>query len=316
MGALLTRRARVAVKIEAVEGTAETLAGADANFVVQEADYNADISTFERKYLDGSFSPFSALKGTQMARMTFKVENKGSGTAGTAPALGKLLKLCGMTETLVAVTSATYTPLTVGLITGTLGLYRLTDSGSVVLMTMRGARGTWSYEAKVGEPGFFTFEFIGVHVSVTDVSDITPSGLETTLPPVLLSASLTSHAFATAKASMISFDFANELIMRPDMSKAEGFVTAMIVGRSPKGQFDPEMELVATHDWYGKYKSGAIAQISFVQGASAGNICTVTFPKTQYVGVAAKDREGIAALAIDFIASRNSANDEVSIAYT
>ncbi|MCK7495178.1 MAG: hypothetical protein MZW92_31855 [Comamonadaceae bacterium] len=43
-------------------------------------------------------------------QLTFDVEIKGSGAAGTAPELGVLLKGCGFGETVVAVTSVTYAP--------------------------------------------------------------------------------------------------------------------------------------------------------------------------------------------------------------
>jgi hypothetical protein len=51
-------------------------------------------------------------RGTLVANkrvsITFDVELSGSGTAGTAPAFGPLLKAAGLSETVVAITSVTY----------------------------------------------------------------------------------------------------------------------------------------------------------------------------------------------------------------
>src|SRR5687767_8126195 len=102
MPPILTRRAVVAAKIEVTEGTAETLAAADANFLVVDPRFEADIAMFPRENVDASLSQYSQVPGTQMARLTFKVELKGQGAAGTAPALGKLLKACGFGETVSA----------------------------------------------------------------------------------------------------------------------------------------------------------------------------------------------------------------------
>ena len=46
----------------------------------------------------------------QRVEVTFEVEMAGSGTAGTAPAFGPLLKACGNSETIVTDTSVTYAP--------------------------------------------------------------------------------------------------------------------------------------------------------------------------------------------------------------
>ena len=107
MGRILSNRAVVAAKAETTEGTAISLAGADANFQVMEPKFELMVPMFKREILDVALSPFAMIPGTRLGKISFKVENKGSGTAGTAPAIGKLLKACGFGETVVAVTSVT-----------------------------------------------------------------------------------------------------------------------------------------------------------------------------------------------------------------
>lgn len=314
MGRILSNRAVVAAKAESTEGTVIALAGADANFQVMEPRFEADIPMFKREILDTSLSPFKMIPGTRLAKISFKVENKGSGTAGTAPALGKLLIACGFAETVVAVTSVTYAPTSTlaNISSLTIALYK-----DGLKKMIKGARGNVKYSAKNGEPGMFEFEFVGVYDSVADVALITPSGVETTVPVALLS-SVFSVAGFSAFVSQISFDMANTLEPRPDINTAAGYISALLTKREPKGSFDPEDELVATHDWYGRWLAGTTGALTWKHPGSAGNICTFNVPVCQYTKIAENDRNGIATLGTDFLMARSAAggNDELSMAYT
>ena len=309
---ILSRRAVIAAKEEATEGTAETLAAADANFLVVEPRWTPDISLFKRANVDSSLSPFSSVPGTRQASLSFKVEIKGSGTAGTAPALGKLIKACGFAVTNVPVTSDTYDPISTTPVSLTIALFK-----DGLKHQIRGARGSMKYDGKVGEPGMLEFTFLGVYDGVTDVALLVGSGIETTLPPALLSAAFTIQGFA-AKIAALSIDMANAVELRSDISKAEGFFSAVITGREPKGSMDPEDELVATHDWHGIWIAGTEGLLTFVHGATGGNICTITGPKAQYARVAEGDRGGIATRGLDFLLNRSLAagDDEVKLAFT
>lgn len=294
MGRILSNRAVVAAKAETTEGTVIALAGGDANFQVMEPKFEADISMFKREILDTTLSPFKMIPGTRLGKISFKVENKGSGAAGTAPALGKLLIACGFSETVVASTSVTYAPTsTLANITSmTIALYK-----DGLKKMLKGARGNVKYSAKNGEPGMFEFEFTGVYDSVADIALLTPSGVETTVPVPLLSALFSVQSFS-AFVSQISFD--------------------MLTKREPKGSFDPEDELVATHDWYGRWIAGTTGVLTWKHPGAAGNICTFSAPVCQYTKISESDRNGIAALGADFLMARSAAggNDELSIAYT
>ena len=315
MGRILSNRQIVAAKIETTEGTAETLAGADANVqILEPAKWDPNIAMFERKLMDVSYSNFKMIPGTRLATISFLVENKGSGAAGTAPALGKLFKACGLGETVVGATSATYAPVSAlaSIPTLTVAIYQ-----DGVRKQLRGARGNVKYSASNGEPGKFEFMFVGVYDAVSDQTLLTPSGVETTVPVALLSALFSIASFA-AFISQISFDLGNQLEPRPDINQASGFVSTLLTGRSVQGSFDPELELVATHDWYGRWLAGTTGALTWKHPGAAGNICTFTAPVCQYIKIADGDRNGIALSPVDFLLARSSAggDDEISIAYT
>lgn len=314
MGRILSNRAVVAAKAESTEGTVIALAGADANFQVTEPRFEANVAMSKRDILDTSLSPFKMIPGTRLAKVSFKVENKGSGTAGTAPAIGKLLLACGFGETVVGGVSVTYAPIsTLANITSlTIALFK-----DGLKQMIKGARGNVKYSSKNGEIGMYEFEFIGVYDSVADVAMVTPSGVETTVPVALLSALFSVAAFS-AFISQISFDMSNTIEPRPDINTAAGYISALLTKREPKGSFDPEAELVATHDFYGRWLAGTTGALTWKHPGSAGNICTFNVPVCQYTKISESDRNGIASLGADFLMARSAVggNDELSIAYT
>lgn len=472
MGKMLSRKAVLATKIEAAEGVAETLAGADANILISEPKFDGDFPMYKRENVDQSLSPQASIPGTRKATMTFKVECKGSGSLGTPPALGKLLKACGWAENIVgaaggldyatagnvdnpllpagtnsqqlaaAFTSAGET-ITVaklrlkrlgtiasgkriwveiqtdaagapsgvpvvggvseqvdclsistvyGLVTfsfpgapvlaggnyhavlrgdyapsdtlniqwrshtdagggnfeamnngtwadtatknleatvmaGTGVLYTPSSLSTVPTLTMalyrdgirkqmRGCRGSCSYNAKLGEPGIFSFNFQGVYDAVTDQTILTGSGIETTLPRPLLSAVFSVHSFA-AFISAISWDQANAMEMRGDVNDASGLISCLLGPRDFKGSIDPEEELVATCDWYGRWAAGTAGALTWKHPGDAGNVVTFTCPKVVYTKQAEAARGTIAILNTDFqiIRDQSVGDDEMVIEF-
>lgn len=310
---MLTRRAVVAAKVEVTEGTAESLASADASALVVDPKFEAEIDVFKRENVDPSLTGHAATPGKRMATLTFKVELKGSGTAGTAPALGKLLRACKFSETVVAVTSVTYAPISTGEPSLTMALYK-----DGIKKQLRGARGNVKYVGKSGEPGYLEFTFMGVYDGVTTVALLNPTGVETTLPPALLLAAFTVQSYA-ARVASLSWEAGNVLAVRHDINKSEGYFSCVITGREMKASIDPEEELIATHDWYGKWISGVMGVLTYKHDGGAGNICTVTAPKCQYVKASEADRDGVAVLNLDMKLNRavgGAGDDEISIAFT
>jgi hypothetical protein len=90
----------------------------------------------------------------------------------------------------------------------------------------------------------------------------------------------------------------------------------MISGRDPVGSCDPEMDSIANHPFMANLLAGTEAQSSIVIGATAGNIVTITLPKTQYMDIGYGDRDGILTgeLALQF--NQNAGDDWISIAMT
>lgn len=209
--------------------------------------------------------------------------------------------------------SVTYAPDNAAILASlTLGVYR---DGLKKLLA--GGRGTFTLGCKDGEPALFDFSFQGLYSAVTDVALLTPTGVETTIPKPFLSAAFQEHSFA-AKIANLSIDCGNTLAMREDVNQASGFIAALITSRDMTAQIDPEEELVATLDQYGRWKAGTTGNLTFALTGAAGNICTVTAPKFVLTKLTETDRNGLAALTVDGQLARSAAggDDEISIAFT
>jgi hypothetical protein len=289
---------------------AESLAGADA-FLAANFSFKPTIAMHQRENTSSSLSKFSSVPGARSATIEFDVELKGSGTAGTAPALGKLLKACGFGEATVALASVTYTP-------ASAAISSLTVAGYVdgVCKKIWGARGNVQLKLKAGEPGMLHFAFTGADFSVTDVA-LLSSGVsyEATVPPAFLTAALTVDSYAALLESL-SIDMGNKVELRKDANASSGHKSAVITERDPKISLDPEFVLVATYDFFGKWRSGNLGALTCALTGAAGNICTITAPKVQYTGVGDADKNGLRAVNIDGSLGRNSGDDELSLAFT
>lgn len=323
---MLTKRRIVAAKIETTEGTAETLANADCGVLAMDPKVDTDIKMVERNVAQASLSRLARLAGSQMAKMSFRAELKGAGSAYSAsnvPALGKYLRACGFYE-VVDITGgsekATYKPASPGStysgssspVAPTLTISCYEDG---VIKTIRGARGTVKFSGKAGEPIYADFEFTGVWNGLTDGAFLTPT-YESTIPPIFLSASFTIDSYA-AIIQGFDIDMANAVALRSDANKAEGYFSAVITGRDPNGKIDPEMVLAATYDFFTKWKtSGAEGAINIGYiGSTQYNKYKITAPKAVYTKVSDADREGLAVADLSFQLAQNSGDDEVVIEF-
>jgi len=139
--------------------------GDDAILVENLAWANEGLRMNERPAVRASIGQLQQVYGGMLRTVTFDVEMKGSGVAGTPPEMADLLEACGMLETVVAVTSVTYTPASTGHKSATVYYYQ-----DGTLMKLTGCRGSVSFNMEVGAIhsaiiGAWTF-YIGNEVSM------------------------------------------------------------------------------------------------------------------------------------------------------
>ena len=141
----LTRKRLIQVKGEATYGTDSSPAGTDALLVrnLEITPIEADVVSRDliRNYLGNS----PQLLANTRVSITFQVELAGSGTAGTPPRYGALLRACGLLEAVVASTSVTYTPRSAGFESAT--IYFNNDG---IRHVLTGCRGTFKLTGGTG----------------------------------------------------------------------------------------------------------------------------------------------------------------------
>lgn len=208
------------------------------------------IEEFVRKYAVGDFDSFESVMGKRMGEVNFTCDLQGSGTAATAPKIGKLLRGCGFRET-VGVAGVDYvkdsgvnkTPLTFYIVFKGAGV---TPTG--IIVKLRGCMGDVEFLiAKTGEPIQANFKFMGAIVSITDLTSSQIPGLtghDTTIPPATISAQALYRS-ASLQANNISLKMNNDVQMLTDMNQTEGYEGGYVVDANPTWNADPYLARTA-----------------------------------------------------------------------
>lgn len=268
------------------------------------------VTSEDRALMRPYYGNSEQLPVSEEAQVDFDIELAGSGTAGSAPKWAPLLRACGWAETLVAVTSATYNPISSAQESVTIYCYR-----DGLLYQLSGARGTVKITMGAKKIPHLNFSFIGKYVPVTDVA--LPSAPDYTgfqTPKASIPAwtgALTLGGYA-AQTSAFNFDLAN-VISHAIWMNADSLD---ITDRKPKGSITVQAPTIAAKDYFALIRTAALSAFSLVHGTVPGNIVTMAAPKTQLVDVAEAEYENAMAYTFNTTFNPNTGNDEFTIACT
>jgi hypothetical protein len=311
--ARMTRKTVLLAKKESNYGQDASPVGSADGLLIEELEIEPIAELLQRNFYKDSFTKQAPVMGMAYNQISFKVELKGSGTAGTAPAIGKLLKACGMAEDVSAGTSVTYTPESDDDDVDSLTLYAYRDG---VLHKMVGARGTFTMDLQAGKYGMLSFVFKGLYQTIVDDSNATLSNLETTLPAVIQGAAFTWGSYE-AIASKLDIDFGANVVPAESFNASFGIYAFRISDRNTQGSFNPDAVLEATHPFWADWKNNVQRALSITCGSEAGNICTITAGSCASTGVNYEDKEGVLAYNVPFLMTEESTDDdEIEIVFT
>lgn len=308
---MLVKRSLLTVKIEDTYGT-DSEPG--VNDVVRAENVELNLSEgarmHERAAHRGSLGTLKHIYGGSLAAISFDVPIAGSGTAGTAPEFGDLLRACGLDETITASTSVSYAPVSSGIESCTIKFY---EDGTLYALT--GCRGNLSMAAEAGKHGVLSFNMIGHMAGPTDAA-IIEGVFSTVIPPVMVGATFVIDSYAGV-VSNLTMDLQNQVSMPPSVNAADGYAAIRITGRDVVGTIDPEMEPVATEDWVGNWRSGAAMAVATGSiGGTAGNRWALSHPAVSYREVSRGDRDGIRTVDLTYGAAESSGDDEATLLFT
>ena len=243
------------------------------------------------------------------SEISFDVELAGSGTAGTAPKFGPLLRACAFAETVTVGTSVVYAPITASQEFAT--LYYNLDG---VLFKMTDAKGSVALEIKAKGIPVLKFKFTGLYSTPVDAAlpaSVDYSGFK---DPVAVNATntpvATLHGVA-GKVESISIDMANQLVYR----NVIGGESVNITDRQPTGSYAMELETVATKDWYTTIRNGVLGALAVTHGVVAGNIVQISAPKVQLLDPSFSESDGLAVISPKLDLQPNVGNDEVLLTF-
>ena len=327
---MLTKLSQVACKIEAPEGTdifgaGTAPAGADI-FLAFNAKFTPGLDMNKRAPARATLSPWPSLPGNRSAKMSFDVEMVGgmaagspigSSNAGANIGLASAFVACGIQQTLVVATSATYKPYSI--ISGAAPLSNCAVSLAMMLdgkmRKIWGARGNAKIVLENGKPGMINFEFTGADWSEEDESLVAAAIVyNTNTPPVFQDITLLVGAYA-ATITKINIDLGNKVTLRKDASASSGNLSAIITGREPTISFDPENVLVATKDFMGIWKAGTVAALTASWG-STPSAFALACDHVQYQSVTEGERDGLATFDINAMLTGVDGDDELVLAIT
>jgi len=311
----LTRKKFLIAKIESTYATDPSpVAGSNAvqvtNLEVTPIESDNVQATAYQGFLGGSTR--GTLVANKRVSVTFEVELGGSGTAGTAPAFGPLLKSCGFSETTVASTSVSYSPVSSSFSSAT--IYCFYD-GSRHKIT--GARGSVAFNLTAGQFGTAAFNFIGIYNAPDDTAvsgTFTVANQAAALEVNDVNMTTTTfHGVTSVRLESFDLNLNNELLYKESASSQE----VLITNRAPGGTAVIEAPAIGTTDYFAKAVAVTTAATTLVLGSTAGNIVTLAAGQTDITGVSYADTNGVIAVSMPYLALPTTAgNNEMSLAFT
>lgn len=271
----------------------------------------ANARMYQRMPVRTAFAKLKPIYAGHLMEISFDVEVKGSGAAGTAPEIGPLLRACGFGETISAGVSVTYKPASASIISGT--FYAFHDGKRHIIT---GARCTaLAGVINVGEAMKLSMTFVGHHVSETDVALATPT-YSSVVPPVVLSGGFSWDSYSGI-FTKLDFDMGLATAIPADINQADGYGEIQITGRNLTGKLDLEDVLVATYDFLTKWKNSTAMNFTTGVIGTAGNRWQLSMPAATITEQMPAEKDGgILVRELSFQAAESSGDDELSLAFS
>lgn len=305
------RKTLLAVAVEAVEGTPETLAGADC-FLIRNATLTPLAgNNVAREFVRETLGNYGSIQLDQHIELSFETEFSPSGTAGAAPQYAAALLACGFEETLTALTKAEYTLLSESFDSATMGVWM-----DGIYQEGAGARGNVSINLARGSLPTLNFTMMGSYTAPADDTPPTPdfTGWQVPLGPNSLNtATVTLHGISVCMESL-SIDLANATTFR-DLPGCDP--KCLITDRKPAGTIVFEMTDVATKAWVEAARTHTTGALQVIHGSGAGKVITIDAPAVSFGQPSYTDSDGIMMCSLPLVFEPTSAgNDELKLTYT
>lgn len=313
-----TRETTIFAKIESTYGTDSVPTAASNSVLVSNGSVTSSFSNVNRDLLRGYMGGSEQLAGTESVELSFDVEFAGSGTAGTAPAYGPLLRACGWAETATGGVRVEYNPVTP--VADSVTIYYFVSG---VRKIAKGCRGSFTVNMGVGERPTLSFKFTGINGSETAN---TPGTLTLTAwkTPVVVSdpntADLTLGATYTAATPTltggtgytsrgITVDAGNSVAYTPLL----GGESVDIANRDTSASISLDLTAAQEVTFMSTVRANTTQSLGLMHGTTAGNKVMIFAPAAQLTNPKYSDQNGRVMVDFDVRLLPSAGNDELKL---
>lgn len=302
----LTRNQLILAKLETTYRTDPTPTAASNSIQAMDISITEESPPLERQAQVGSLSNLPSLLGERFVTVSFKVEMKGSGSAGTAPRHGVLLQACSMSEVIVTggSPSVTYAPESDDQESVTIWAY---IGGRVHKVT--GCRGTWKAICEAGKFMIYEFSFSGYRSATPSVASLPTPTFDTTTA-VCKNGTFSYNSKTTLVGKALDVDLSNTVAKVPSLSDANAVNSFEVTARKPVASFSSLTQIETSYDFRGDILTNQRA-LSYV----VGSVLTVSIPKFNPTTIAYEDGDGVLFDKVSGECAQNTGNDEISLVY-
>lgn len=317
MATRYVRNTVILAEIESVYGTDPTPTEAANAMLVSNASITKNFNTVNRDLLRGYLGGSEQLAGTESVEISFDVELAGSGTAGTAPAWGALMRACGWEETASPGVRVEYNPATPA--DESVTIHYFMDG---IRHIATGCRGTFTLSAAVGEIPKVSFSFTGksgsesaasasaltltawqkpLVVSDPNTGDVTLGCTYATTPALTSGTAYISRGLTLDAGNSVAY---NALL---------GGETVDIGQRETTGSITLDLTAAQEVTLMTAVRANTTQGLGLVHGTTGGNKVLVFAPAVQLVAPKYEDANGKALVAFDVRFVPSAGNDELKI---
>jgi hypothetical protein len=298
-------------KIEETYGTDPTPTGAANAMLMTNVSYSPMVGNSVSRDLEFSYlAAQGKIPAGLRVQLKGRVELVPSGTAGTAPAWGPLVRCCRWGETIVADTSVTYSPVSEDMESGTLWFW---IGGTKQIVT--GIRG--DVDLKVDAQGipYLEFTLTGLYSDPAEVARATPTLTGFKKPKVATKANTPIFKINDVSLIMRSFalNMSNQVTPRLLVGADEIIISDGAETASARVQAVP----LTTFNPFSLAKAETEVEAVLQHGTVAGSIATLTLGQCQIDLMGDyQQQDNILEWTLPLIPLPSSGNDQWSLALT
>lgn len=200
----------------------------------------------------------------------------------------------------------------------------LTETGTMyvykdgVLHKVTSCLGTVTFTGEAGGLAVANFEMQGNYLDPVEQATPLDTVFEATIPPQVELAQMSINGDLDFCAQAFTYTLGNQINLKECMNAADGFDGALITGREPTANLNPEATYEAYTGMWGDFSNGEQFPIHTRVGSTAGNIVRLYADRVNFTGLTYGDRNNATTLEATFQLNgvADAGDDELRVAFT